>query len=278
MVVTNNPAVTDAAPALGESAHDKAMLAAVDSANAQANPAAAPAAPAKPERPADVPEKFWDADKGVVKTEELLKSYRELETNKSKPAAAPAAKPAEGTTPPAEGDAAAAAAAAGADTSKVNFAGLQSEYAEKGALSDESYKALEAVGLGREAVDGWIAGQEALAQKAITEAHTAVGGKETFDSMLQWAGANLNADERAAFDSAVVGNPAQRSMAISSLHARYTAAVGNDPKLVRGGGSSEAGAFQSRDEVVRAMSDPRYAKDTAYRAEVERKLANSTVF
>jgi len=32
-----------------------------------------------PERPADVPEKFWDAATGTVRTEALLKSYAELE-------------------------------------------------------------------------------------------------------------------------------------------------------------------------------------------------------
>ena len=32
-----------------------------------------------PERPADVPEKFWDAATGAVRTEALLKSYAELE-------------------------------------------------------------------------------------------------------------------------------------------------------------------------------------------------------
>src|SRR3954465_11008039 len=32
-----------------------------------------------PARPADVPEKFWDAAAGTVRTEALLKSYAELE-------------------------------------------------------------------------------------------------------------------------------------------------------------------------------------------------------
>ncbi len=33
----------------------------------------------EPERPAHVPEKFWDAEKGEIRTEALLKSYAELE-------------------------------------------------------------------------------------------------------------------------------------------------------------------------------------------------------
>ena len=39
----------------------------------------APADEAKPSRPAGVPEKFWDAESGAMRTEALLKSYLELE-------------------------------------------------------------------------------------------------------------------------------------------------------------------------------------------------------
>jgi hypothetical protein len=35
-------------------------------------------------RPAEIPEKFWDADKGEIRVEALLKSYRELERRLSK--------------------------------------------------------------------------------------------------------------------------------------------------------------------------------------------------
>jgi len=42
--------------------------------------AEAPAAPtAPPARPDDVPEKFWDAERGALRVDALLKSYRELE-------------------------------------------------------------------------------------------------------------------------------------------------------------------------------------------------------
>ena len=36
-------------------------------------------APAPVERPADIPEKFWDADSNTVRVDDLAKSYRELE-------------------------------------------------------------------------------------------------------------------------------------------------------------------------------------------------------
>lgn len=55
--------------------------------------APAPAAadlPAQAERPADVPEKFWDAKAGALRTEALLKSYAELERKLGQAARAPA--------------------------------------------------------------------------------------------------------------------------------------------------------------------------------------------
>jgi hypothetical protein len=64
---------------------------------------AAAAAPA--ERPAHVPEKFWDAEGGMVRLEALLKSYLELERKlgtarpNPEPEAAPAGTPADGHAP-----------------------------------------------------------------------------------------------------------------------------------------------------------------------------------
>lgn len=47
----------------------------------------APETPAKPERPAHIPEKFWDADAGTIRVDEMAKSYAELEKMKSAPKA-----------------------------------------------------------------------------------------------------------------------------------------------------------------------------------------------
>lgn len=44
----------------------------------------------KPNRPADIPEKFWDAERGELRVDALVKSYRELERRMSQRAARPA--------------------------------------------------------------------------------------------------------------------------------------------------------------------------------------------
>jgi hypothetical protein len=52
--------------------------------------AIAPATPAPGTRPAEVPEKFWDAERGELRVDALLKSYRELERRLSQRATPPA--------------------------------------------------------------------------------------------------------------------------------------------------------------------------------------------
>lgn len=277
LTATSQGAAPEQATGLGQTDHDKAMLAKVDG-------APAPAAAAATARPEHIPEKFWDAEKGVVKTDEMAKSYAELERAKSTPA-----EKQEGTpeaTPAAIDEAARVAAeaakAAGGDATKVDFSALSSEFAQSGALSDDSYAKLEKAGLGKDIVDQFIQGQTALAQGRINAAYELVGGQETYSVMLDWGSKNLPAAEVAAFDRAVVStDDATRTMALTSLKARFDAAVGQDPSLIRPGAKgagAAAGAYQSRAEVTADMRNPKYSSDPAFRAEVERKLSISNVF
>lgn len=277
------------------SPHDKAMVDKVDqmhAANGGApgahshsvnDPGHSHSQAASATRPEGIPEKFWDAEKGEVKVAELAKSYTELE--KVKPAATP---PASGNPDPAEAAAAAAqaAAAAGGTGDADAFATFATEFAEKGALSEASYKALaEKHNLPKEVVDQYIAGQARVAelegQAAVSEVHALAGGADQYAAMAKWALANLTEADQEVFDKAVMStDKATRSMAVESLKARFTAATGSDPKLISGDGAANAGAgaFQSRAEVTAAMRDPRYKADPAYRAEVERRINAMPVF
>ena len=60
--------------------------------------------------------------------------------------------------------------------------------------------------------------------------------------------------------------------------ARYSDAVGSDGKLLTGKGSaSESQGFRSQQELISAMSDPRYDNDPAYRSDVIKKLESSDI-
>lgn len=251
------------APVLGTPEYDAAMAAKADAA---LNPPAAEVVPpaTEAERPQWLPEKFKSP-------EELAKAYAELEQKQG--VKEPVVPPVEEAKP--EGEAAEAVAAAGLD-----YAVLSQEFTDTGALSEASYAALaEKAGLSRETVDGYIAGQQALAREAQTRAYDIAGGEEQYGNMVKWAAANLTPAEIAAYDSAVDGSPESTALAVAGLRAKYAAANGSEPGLLSGGNLVvEAQGFSSNAEMTAAMKDPRYAKDPAYRKSVEQKVMNSQLF
>ena len=159
----------------------------------------------------------------------------------------------------------------------LNFDTLAQEYAEKGQLGDESYKALEQSGIPKAYVDQFIAGQKAIGEQQTNNVKTMVGGNEAYNEMASWASKNMSEGEKKAYNAAV--NSADMDtvkLAVDGLQAKYQAANGIEPKLMQGKATpvSEQG-FDSWAEVTAAMADPRYSKDPAYQEAVKQKLANS---
>jgi hypothetical protein len=151
------------------------------------------------------------------------------------------------------------------------------EYYENGGeIGDATYEALEKVGISRDLVDRFKAGQEALEDAEIKTIQGGANGE--YDAMAEWAGKNLPDDEFNTFNEVInTGTVEQAKLAVSGLYARYKSEVGGGPKLVTGGTTgSSVMPYQSNQEVVRAMQDPRYKSgDKAYHNEVDRRLAVS---
>lgn len=265
--VTPDPAQLELKP--GSPEHDAAMIAVHEQKTA---PPPADAPPQVAQRPAHVPEKFWDAAKGEPKWDDMAKAYGELEKKLGqKPAAAPAQDPAQAT----QDDAQKAVSNAG-----LNFDALSSEYQENGELSAASYEALEKAGIPKAYVDAYIAGQEAQMQANITTLTTLAGGDEAFEAMREWARTGLDPADIKVFDEAVgSGDMGKAKQAVLALKAIYEAENGTRPNLVSGNTSPGVGqGFQSREEHLAAIRDPRYRADPAFRADVERRLALTTAF
>lgn len=247
-------------PVPGTPEHDAAMAAKFDAANA--DPATPATTPADETRPEWLPEKFKTV-------EEFATSYAELEKKLGKPADAPAAD---------TGDASADAARATVADAGLDFDVLAGEYAESGTLSDDAYAKLEAAGIPKDIVDGFIAGQVAVAENLRATAFAAAGGEDSYTSMIQWASTSMAPAEVAAFNQTVAGNNAdQIKFAVAGLKARYQAVNGSDPSLLGGDHNASNGdTYDNWHQVKTAMKDPRYSKDAAYRKSVEEKLGRST--
>ena len=118
---------------------------------------------------------------------------------------------------------------------------------------------------------------EQLTEAQANELFKMVGGEKAYQSMINWAGQNLSQEEIGMYDNVMAsGNPNAIFFAVQALSNKYSDAVGSDGQLLTGRGANEQNvAFRSQQELVNAMSDPRYDNDPAYRQDVMRKLENS---
>jgi hypothetical protein len=159
----------------------------------------------------------------------------------------------------------------------LDFDQLADDYAVNGALSDEAYAKLEEAGIPKEIVDGFIAGQVAVADNLRNAAFSVVGGEDQYKTMVQWATTSMSPAEINAFNAAVNGSDAdQIKFAVSGLKARYEQVNGSEPNLMGGQQSTNTGdTFDTWFKVKEAMRDPRYSKDAVYRRGVEEKLGRS---
>jgi len=120
---------------------------------------------------------------------------------------------------------------------------------------------------------------ETLSEAQAEELMGMVGGDKAYKSMLDWAGENFSKEEVEMYDGVMEsGNPNAIFFAVQALQARYNDSVGSDGQLLTGRGTQDTDdSFKSQAELVAAMSDSRYDRDPAYRAELMRRLENSDV-
>ena len=120
-------------------------------------------------------------------------------------------------------------------------------------------------------------GAKDFTEAEMTELKGVVGGDENYQNMLQWAGANLNQQEIDMFDAVMQrGDALGAFFAIRSLAYRYNDAAGYEGKMLTGNAPKTSGSqYRSQQEVIQAMSDPRYENDPAYRKDIMDKLKRS---
>ena len=111
----------------------------------------------------------------------------------------------------------------------------------------------------------------------VKELKGIVGGEKNYANMVQWAQGALNEQEIKMFDAVMAkGDPLGAFFAVRALGYAYNDAVGYDGKMVQGKAPRQSNdQFRSQQEVVRAMADPRYEEDPAYRMDVMEKLERS---
>jgi len=208
------------------------------------------------QRPNWLPEKFKSAEELAKAYNNLEKEYSSRQTQETKPEEV---------------------------KQEVQQRGLEkfyNEFAETGALTDNSYDELAKQGLDKDLVNSYIDGQKAVADKNTKAIQDVAGGAENYTELVNWAGKNLSEAEQTTFNNMVDGGDVEQAkFAVQGLMMKSgTNFNPNQPKLFEGTSDIvSADAFTSVSQVTDAMNDPRYEKDPSYRKEIENKISRSKV-
>lgn len=239
--------------------------------------------PTVAERPDNVPEKFWDADAGSVRTEDLLKSYGELESLQSTPTTTevPEGIPKIETAPTPE---------ISTETLEMTPE-VMSDFTERYRAQDKEltvsdYKELQdTYGYSKTMVDEHVAGLIARGDSFAASLYADSGVKDAaeFGLVLEWAATNLSEAEIDTFNTASAAMNTELAMGLAQgMVARYKNDNSTSADTVLRGdssGSPVGDLFLNFHDLATAMQDPRFTQgfghDPVYHKEVVLKARRS---
>lgn len=162
---------------------------------------------------------------------------------------------------------------------------IKAEYAKDGKLSDASYAKLQEAGYTKRFVDSFVRGQEALAEQYAAGIVRFAGGAEQFNRVLSHLQTN-DPSTKDALEAAIVRKDVATAKAILNLAGKTLGkAVGVKPartittqgKPAVAAPKAQAEGFDSKADMIKAMSDPRYLRDATYTNQVRAKVAASSL-
>ncbi|WEU68277.1 capsid assembly scaffolding protein [Escherichia phage vB_Ec_Tarrare] len=159
---------------------------------------------------------------------------------------------------------------------------IQQEYETEDGISAKSYAELAEIGYTKAFVDSYIRGQEALVEQYVASVMEYAGGRDKFEALYTHLETH-NAEAAQTLETALENRDLATVKAIINLAGESRAkAFGRKParsvasKAVPSKPQApKREGFASRGEMIKAMSDPRYRTDSAYRRSVEQKVIDS---
>lgn len=151
------------------------------------------------------------------------------------------------------------------------------EWKQEGNISEATKKSFIEKGIPEQYIDQYIEGANAQIELMTMKIHNALGGQDHVNELISWATDNLSDAEIATYNDLIeTGDLDKITTAYQSIEARMSQKTATK-KFIQpdSGTSNDRVGFASKAEMIEAMNNPKYKKDSAYRAEVERKLANS---
>ena len=242
--------------------------------------------------------------------DELVNAYRELEKKLSQsgktieagtdePTSEPPSVPSETPSEPTETSSNEAeqqtspygeAIVQGLTAAGLDAGAVGEEFYSESGLTEETRAKLDAT-FGKDVVEMYLKGLEVAngaQQQQATEGSErileTVGGQEAWDVISSWA-AGPNADTalvdtfNQAIDRGDVGAMQATAIALKAVYEQRNGTIkAGSVKSGAPTASGDASGFRSNAELTKAISDPRYAQDPAYREDVAKRLSNTKGF
>ena len=161
----------------------------------------------------------------------------------------------------------------------IDYGALTTEYEEKGALSEDTYKKLADAGYPKAVVDTYIRGIEAANEAFVNSVYTVAGGKAEYDKLSNYI-QSKGKDAVEGFNDALMnGSLSTVKMLINGFKAEMTLRNGTQKASVLGSGSpAGTSGFANEADMDKAMDDPRYGIDEEYTKQVTKRLSKSKFF
>ena len=243
-------------------------------------------------RLAELEKRFADTQAALTKANQELAAFKKPKDEQ------PAQKEGEKATPASEADKPKPEneleikEAKAPDIAEVDATALQpfyEEYRQNQGISEESRdKIAQTILKGMKKEDAYALIDSYVEAARVRDAQTTqtlmseAGGVQNYQTMVQWAAANLQEAEIKAYNSAVNSGDIQTaSLAINGLRAKFERANGRVPQTtIQGNGAPlDGGVYKSMAEVAADQANPVYrartAEGEAFRNKVRAKLARS---
>ena len=161
----------------------------------------------------------------------------------------------------------------------IDYGALTTEYEEKGALSEDTYKKLADAGYPKAVVDTYIRGIEAANEAFVNSVYTVAGGKDEYDKLSNYI-QSKGKDAVEGFNDALMnGSLSTVKMLINGFKAEMTLRNGTQKASVLGSGSpAGTSGFANEADMDKAMDDHRYGVDEEYTKQVTKRLSKSKFF
>lgn len=162
----------------------------------------------------------------------------------------------------------------------VDFDVLSKEFNDNGELSQSSIEALDKAGYPKSVVDAYINGMQANVDKFVSQVQGFAGGEQGYAQLVQFMNTQPVEVRKSFNETLNTGKLGQIQLAISGIKAQMVSKYGtSNPTIMTGSvAQSPATGYSNTQEMVDAMSDPRYQVDPAYTREVIRKVQHAAFF